>query len=191
DDFKNPSDLGSGGSTYFNSASAGGNGGGLVRLTALSLALNGRVVANGTDGFYFGGAGGGVKLDVGTLSGQGSIEAKGGYQAGGGRIAVLYTTNSGLNLGNADAHGYYGGAGTVFLESSSQTDGDMLLDNRGFGPGSIPATPFAPTGTGTLTFRNLTLTGLASMMTPDDLVVSGTLRVDSGSTLTAKNMQLP
>jgi len=146
-----PKELGSGGGGYtsFNNNYPGGNGGGLVRLAAGSLILNGGILANGSDSqLNWGGAGsgGGIRLDVGSLSGSGSISARGGScggnpsAGGGGRIAVYYNTNSlptanitawGGKSGNGSTAGSNGGAGTVYLKDNAKTNGDVIVDNGG------------------------------------------------------------
>ena len=96
----------------------GGNGGGLLKLTANALYLNGAnsgILADGASGAAYGGggSGGGVWINIGTLSGIGTISAKGGTSTvldgggaggGGGRIAIYYTTNN-LPVANISAAG--------------------------------------------------------------------------------------
>ena len=81
----------------------GGNGGGLLRLTAGTLQVDGSINADGNGGYYGGGSGGGIRLDVGTLSGNGWITARGGASSktsqsggagGGGRMAIYYDSLS-------------------------------------------------------------------------------------------------
>ena len=123
-DPQNPSEPGSGGNTHqYNSASGGG---GLVRLTASSLTLNGAIKANGPTQFVGAGSGGGIYINAGTLSGSGVLEANGGtstgtspgpYGAGGGgRIAFSVTTNtfSGTTSVTGGAGNLSGTAGTVY-----------------------------------------------------------------------------
>ena len=83
-DFRYPNEVGSGGAYV-------GVGGGLARITAGTLELNGSIMATGTT---HGGSGGGVYLDVGTISGTGLIEAKGAFSSwgGGGGGASRFTT---------------------------------------------------------------------------------------------------
>jgi hypothetical protein len=145
-DLTNPNELGSGGSgnnsTYF--GYWGGNGGGLVRLSAGALILDGSIVADGGESVYLAaGSGGGVRIDVGELSGAGRISAQGGDSinypnyggGGGGRIAVYYDVST-LPLENIDASGgsnngtvaeRQGGAGTIYLKSSASQYGDLIV----------------------------------------------------------------
>jgi len=113
----NPNEPGSGGGAFTVPA---GNGGGLIRIAATTLVLNGAIRANGgpTDaGSASGGSGGGIRIDAGTISGTGSISANGsqataaGGGGGGGRIAVYYQTNSGFNLSNLTVLGGAGAGG--------------------------------------------------------------------------------
>ncbi|MHB8874563.1 MAG: Ig-like domain-containing protein, partial [Myxococcaceae bacterium] len=167
-DYRDPNDLGSGGAS--SGAVPGGNGGGLVRISAQSLQLNGQLNANGQDGAYpyFGGSGGGIKLDVQALSGTGTIAAAGGYSGGGGgRVAILYGSNNGFNFANVRANSYgAGGAGTVFLKSVGQTYGELLVDNSNNG-GTVPGTAVS----GTL--DKLTVAGNAGVDATAGLAIMG------------------
>ncbi len=110
-----PTFLGSGGgaeSTGY--PSAGGVGGGKIRLDATTLTVSGTVSANGANGYLgaAGGSGGSVYITATTLAGAGTIGASGGNGAansdhqgggGGGRVAVYYDTLSGFTLGNITA----------------------------------------------------------------------------------------
>ncbi|TNV54629.1 IPT/TIG domain-containing protein, partial [Corallococcus exiguus] len=75
-DPKDPADFGSGGSAVSDWQS-GANGGGLLRLKAGSLKLDGALLANG-DAARYSGAGGGIRVEVGALTGAGRMEANGG-----------------------------------------------------------------------------------------------------------------
>ncbi len=124
-DFHNPDELGSGGGDI--GASGAGAGGGLIRITAASAQVDGKLLANGQVPAQCGaGSGGGILLNAGTLNGIGVIAADGGAPngwngtpGGGGRIAVY--TWAGLGLPVAAIHANAGGAGagngTVYLAS--------------------------------------------------------------------------
>jgi hypothetical protein len=114
--------LGSGGSG-FDATYTGGNGGGRVDLVvngtlqvAGVIRANGAAVPGGGEG---GGAGGSIRLRVGTLAGAGSVQANGGrLGGGGGRIAVDYvskTFTGGLSVaGGASGTNFSAGAaGTI------------------------------------------------------------------------------
>ena len=103
---QDPKDPGSGGATI---SRTGGNGGGVIKIAAQSMTVNGGIRAGGGSGvgdsFAAGGSGGAIKIDVGTLTGTGQIAARGGNGlafsggGGGGRIAVSYANASGFSLG--------------------------------------------------------------------------------------------
>ncbi len=118
-------------------------GGGVVRIAAGSLALDGKVLANGSQGVNGGsGAGGSIRIDAGAISGAGEIHAEGGVPGyiagGGGRIALYYDTLT-LSLAKIFAPGgLWGGApsrtgaaGTIYLKQSAQQNGDLIVDNAG------------------------------------------------------------
>jgi len=97
-----PTTLGSGGYgsvpayTAINSAYFGG---GAIKLTVTNLlAIYGTLSANGSiKAGYGGSAGGSIWIDVGSLTGNGLIQANGGvgtFGGGGGRIAVYYHSAS-------------------------------------------------------------------------------------------------
>ncbi len=146
-DLSDPNEVGSGGSTA-SSAYGGGNGGGLLRLTAGTLQVDGSINADGNGGYYGGGSGGGIRLDVGTLSGNGWITARGGSSSntsqsggagGGGRMAIYYDSLSltedhllaqGGQSGNGSRSDRNGGAGTIYLKGASQQYGNLIVDNQ-------------------------------------------------------------
>jgi hypothetical protein len=114
---EDPAFLGSGGGAandYYNIA-PGGHGGGLVRINAGDLIVEGDIIANGGDGGEYqanygaGGSGGSIKIEASSISGSGQILVNGGEgycpgqfcnvdapanqtmaSGGGGRIAVFY-----------------------------------------------------------------------------------------------------
>jgi RHS repeat-associated protein len=120
-DISNPNESGSGGATDA-PGRLGGSGGGLIRIVAQTLQLDGVIRADGatstSDCCAGGGSGGGIRIDVGTLSGAGQITANGGGGAlssgggGGGRIAIYYQNVGGFNFGNVTSQGGTGIAGT-------------------------------------------------------------------------------
>ena len=126
DDVKEPVEPGSGGGTGYSGKNNGSAGGGAIRLTVNgTLQVDGNIEANGHRADLGGaGSGGSIYLNVGTLAGNGLIQALGGpaYNngggGGGGRIAVYYVTKT--YTGTLSAAGAYSdlgttGAGTVFL----------------------------------------------------------------------------
>ena len=129
-DYADPDDWGSGGGPSRTSP-----GGGLVRIVADTFQLDGSVGANGIGPWWgtSGGAGGGVRVAVRTLSGTGYIGATGAHRGGGGRIAVYAEDFSGFNTGRITAFGGTGGAGTVFLRDTDEARGTLRIDRGGSG----------------------------------------------------------
>ena len=104
-----------------------------MRIVAKLVQLDGSIVADGGVGEANagGGSGGGIRIDVGTLQGTGTIIANGGNGGGrasgavpsgggGGRVAIFFQDATGFDLSNASATG--GGPdgqdGTVHLEQT-------------------------------------------------------------------------
>ena len=137
-----PQDFGSGGGS--GASKPGGTGGGLIELTVSGrLIVDGTISANGVNGVAQGsggGAGGGIRLQVGTFSGAGNISANGGTGdlpfgggGGGGRIAMTYLTNqfSGAMTAYGAAGANRGGAGTVFVQATGSSTPLVTVDNQG------------------------------------------------------------
>ena len=136
----NPNEIGSGGGG--NSSYSGGNGGGLIRIKAGTISLDGSIISDGQAGSGYGGGGSG----------------------GGGRIAVYYGILE-LPQGNVVASGAAtnspGGAGTIYLKSTTLGTDHLIVDNRG-----------ADTGEGSTLLRSMG-SGVVSDVTPDTLTTSG------------------
>jgi hypothetical protein len=134
-DYADPEEWGSGGG-------GGYAGGGLVRLAAGTLHLEGQIFANGRDALYGGSSGGGICVAVSTLTGGGAIQANGGNNSnagygggGGGRIAVYAGDYSQFSLTNVTAAGGTGnspgGAGTVYvLQGTPRTHARFSVPGR-------------------------------------------------------------
>jgi len=184
-----PTDLGSGGGNAQPYDGPGGSGGGAIYLNVSeTLTINGSITANGNNGGAHegnsaaagGGSGGSIYIITETLTGSGTITANGGNGGdtsnrdggggAGGRIAIYYTTKT-FN-GNITAYGgwggQYGGAGTIYLKSSTQTYGDLIIDNNG-NSGKYTYT------LGNYTFDNLTIQN------------EGGLHIQAGESITALN----
>lgn len=127
-DPNNPLEHGSGGGgSSAWTAYAGGNGGGVVIITADSLAVDGSILANGTNASFTGagGSGGAIKINSQNMAGTGSIAANGGG-----------------NTGPSAIHGGGGGGGRVYVCAANQSFTGPMSANGGLGygngqPGSV------------------------------------------------------
>ena len=153
-EYRDPDDFGAGSGITMNGA--GNAGGGMVRITAGTLQLDGEVLANGGEGALGpygngsgGGAGGSIYIAVGTLGGTGSIEAAGGAKAGswtymagggGGRVAVYAEDFTDFEVTHITAPGGIaphnpGGPGTVYLRNTGDPLGTLCFDAVAGGDG--------------------------------------------------------
>jgi hypothetical protein len=156
DSVKSPTDMGSGGglSSLAPTYITGTHGGGYIYLDAPSgeVNLTGTVLANAennpnSSNFGSAGAGGGIRIVAGTLSGAGAaIQADGGNttadegNGGGGRVSIKYTTDSytgGISslLSSTAATGgtagtKVGGPGTIFYMQDAEANGHLVVDNK-------------------------------------------------------------
>src|SRR5262245_47171384 len=160
--------------------------------------LNGQVLANGggfsTSCCEGGGSGGGIRIDVGTLSGAGLISAKGGNGSnsggggGGGRIAFYYRNLTGFNLSNVTAFGGTGsntpnpngGAGTVYLQGPGRESGELIVDN-GNNSVASQSTRILNAPTGLVSLTHLRVLRQARLRIDNLLSLSGTLEVNSNA----------
>lgn len=133
-----PTNLGSGATSA---------GGGAIVITATgSVTVAGSIAADALPGAssYGAGAGGSVNIRAATLSGTGTISARGGDRVtagrgsgGGGRIAVSLTAGTAAGGVALAAYGgaldRYGAAGSVYVRSSADpADGGLIrFDNNG------------------------------------------------------------
>jgi RHS repeat-associated protein len=201
-DFRNPNNVGSGGGSPF-TASQGGHGGGLVRIVAQNLNLNGLINANGgnaaQDCCAGGGSGGGVRIDVGTLSGTGQITANGGgattdgYGGGGGRVAVYYQNATGFDLSRISAFGSVGngtgiagGAGTVYLQGPARESGELIVDNNNANPPTL-STPIPNSASGTIALTHLRVKRGAKIRLDSVLNLTSTLEISSAAEFVSTN----
>lgn len=146
---KSPVTLGSPGG---GDATLAGAGGGAVKFNVSeTFTLNGAVTANGgtanNNSTYSGGggSGGSIWIIANNIAGNGTIAANGGatvpnWKGGGGaggRIAIEYTTKT-FPTANITAYGganggttsEIGGAGTIYLKSAAQTNGELFANNN-------------------------------------------------------------
>jgi hypothetical protein len=193
--FRNPNEQGSGGGGVLNGAA--GNGAGLIRIVAQTIQLDGTIVANGQTApgqRAGGGSGGGIRLDVNTIQGAGSIFARGGNGGatgasplvatgggGGGRVAIYYQNASGFNFANVLANGGNGttgpngGAGTVYLQGPTREAGELIIDNNNV---AVPvlSTPI-PQISGTIALTHFRVKRQAKARVENGLTVTGTLEL--------------
>ncbi len=134
------------------------------------LSNDGAIKADGQDAvssannWIMGGAGGSVLVDAKTITGTGTFTANGANTngstttcsgGGGGRIALYYEQIGGVfastasmfsklqaygGLCSSSATANNGGAGTIFLKSSSEAYGDMIINNNSVVTGSSYST---------------------------------------------------
>lgn len=148
----NPVNSGSSG-CYHGNGSFGRAGGGTVVITVGGLfSMSGSILADGNGSpnageFPGAGSGGSVNIRAGSLSGSGTISAKGGSfniapgggsGGGGGRIAIVLTNQNDNAFTNLAINTYggttisvgqqYGGAGTVYLKGTNQTYGKLIVN---------------------------------------------------------------
>jgi hypothetical protein len=197
--FSDPADFGSGGSFgYGYSVSGlGGRGGGLIRVIAQSLQVDGELSANGVAApppipSYFqsdlgggGGAGGTVNVKCQQLSGTGTIRANGGALllnganggGGGGRVSVEFEDMSSFagqieargGLISTNDPGRNGGAGTVYLKRKADPNGTLIVDN-----GGARTVGWSTPAQGTLQLQAWQIKGSAQVSAP------GFVRVETG-----------
>jgi hypothetical protein len=141
-----PQEAGAGGEN-----TTGLTGGGVIRIQATNIALDGSIKADAVsgDGTSRGGAGGSVWITTATMNGSGSVSAGGSHanygSGGGGAIAIEYTSGTSVpwtlsaktgTSNNGTTH--VGGVGTIYLRGPQSVYGDLRLDN-----GSLVAQPTA------------------------------------------------
>ena len=185
-----PIDLGSGGGA--DGYTDGGDGGGLIFITATDMMINGVVRSNGGEsagGSAGDGSGGTVNIVTSTLAGSGAIEADGGGQGtgvggGGGRIALDYDDamtfpeSSVHALGSQGQYGSRAGNGIVFFKKPEQTDGELVIDGLG-----ITASENTTFIFGSYTFDNIILRNGAKAIADNGLTITGRLLVTGDSIL--------
>jgi len=140
-----PTSMGSGGGGNYGAV----GGGAFELIVSGNLNVLGSISANGPQGGYTGGAGGGIWIDAGTLSGNGSIRANGAasnqgtYRGGGGRIAVYY--HSASTFTGLPAPGLYTNLETI--SSTVTVKGGYNIGANGPEDGSLYIVHVVPQGT--------------------------------------------
>jgi len=190
-----PTELGSGGGSRGDSAFIGGDGGGRIRISAINIAADGNMRADGNVGTGFqagGGSGGSIFLITRSLSGAGLLTANGGGNevgGGGGRISIHHTDLSTKDSSLIRALGFDGpngdgGNGTVFLKGPEELNGTLVIDGQGV-VGPFNGLPI-PVG---VTFDNIILRNNARVVVDDPIVVGNSLEVRTGAVLTHTTAQ--
>lgn len=154
---KTPTNPGSGGGANGAGKTGGNGGGVIKLVVSGTLSLDGTLSANGGTSICGAGAGGSIWIQANTITsattgllisangGTGGIAGAGTCGSsrpagggGGGRIALYYGSLGGvfaLNSTFIQAYGgtqpananYYGGSGTIYAKSTSQTQGDLYI----------------------------------------------------------------
>ena len=124
-------------------AYSGSAGGGIIRINAGQLNLNGTIAANGTDNLDRTGAGGSIWITAGLVrTTGGTLEARAGdanYEPGGGGALLIEYTDATSTfpaplLRGGTSKNYpssFGGAGTFLAKGPNNTYGDLVIDNAG------------------------------------------------------------
>jgi hypothetical protein len=184
-----PAALGSGGGRGGSDSYPGGDGGGVVRIVADAMVLDGTITAQGRAGFGSsagGGSGGSIALEAEMLSGSGYVRANGGggeVGGGGGRVALRYGAlalpQSHIEVCGGQAGAATGGNGTLHLRQSSQVEGDLVVDGQGATtPDDLCPIP------GGYRFDNVVLRNRARVSADAGLAASGRLSLLAESVLT-------
>ncbi len=124
-------------------------GGGIFKLTAGSLLLDGKIVADGKISSNYGsGSGGSIDINASVFNGSGRISANAGsdpdattisVSSGGGRIKVISELNNYSSTGTYSALGgritttdnifSQGAPGTIYLQADPALPGHLIVDN--------------------------------------------------------------
>lgn len=173
-------------------------GGGVIRIQADELVLDGALRSDGGSGAGYtagAGAGGSIWVDVGVLRGVGALSATGGINtggytaggSGGGRIAVYYNDASGFNLnrmlasGGAGTYGTTpGGAGTVYVRNKNTSAGLLTINN-----GSVSTageTVVSSSVDDPMVVVSSAVRFTSSFTLPDIVTTNATIRLMSGMT---------
>jgi uncharacterized repeat protein (TIGR01451 family) len=187
-DYRNPNELGSGGTDA--------PGGGLVRIAVGAARIDGAIRANGASNGASGGSGGGILLNAGTLAGAGSISANGGVawgngspaSGGGGRVAIDYALNNGFDVVNnvmaiGAARAAAGGVGTVYL---NHTGGEAVLRIDSHGAPAGAWTPLGMSGETNFVVDRLVISGTNVVAAPQHQmpVQANNVTIQTGGVLT-------
>ncbi len=146
-----PNHKGSGGGAFDDQV--GGTGGGIVRIIADTVVLDGQISANGLTGsgsLAGGGSGGSIWIETAVLSGSGVFHADGaaaGHGGGGGRIAIYYAEGDDFDgFADSSADGgrgiRHGQEGTVGFFNTGGTEPALDVYHRFVCEDSVAVTSF-------------------------------------------------
>jgi hypothetical protein len=202
----NPVDYGSGGGA--GDEQDAGDGGGILRITATDLIVNGDILAAGANGAYSGccdhaggGSGGSIWITAAnSFNGTGNISVKGGNSYGsggagsGGRLAIYQTANTynfnGTILTERGSNGSTAGEASFYL---SLTSLDQLCDSGGFGTTCTISSKKTFGDVLNITTGNLTITGTGSLVgkgmdTALNITTTGNVEIQNGGSLELDNL---
>ena len=161
-------------------------GGGVLRIDAGNLIVDGIIGANGggpVGSGEGGGGGGSVWITAGKITGRGFIDANGGHACwagGGGALAIHYTDPASTlpTLGAIAGHshcGFRGGSGTVFLHGPGATFGDLVLDakDRGLGTTELPSLGAGVAQAGTVGATLITSANVPAYLAGREVAIDG------------------
>ncbi|MGD9172148.1 MAG: hypothetical protein PVI97_19180, partial [Candidatus Thiodiazotropha sp.] len=169
----------------YSSSTNNGYGGGIIKLQAQSLLLDGGMSARGIAGLT-GGAGGSLDVNVDLLEGIGSLDVAGGNatssyyrrrSGGGGRIVIAATDDSNFSEngslvtqgGSYNGTDHVAGSGTAYRKLANETFGHLYIDN-GDVTAAQGSTPIRAIGRHTITqVTELDDGGWEVLVDPDQL----------------------
>jgi len=174
------------------SGSSHGPGGGAIKLAVTGdTVIDGAIDMDAGVSGYYAPAGGSVFITSRDISGGGTISVNGGNNSadgGAGRIAVVLT--NGVSFDNLTITAYAGdgtsgnsGPGTIFLKKSTDTYGELRVDNNGNAPGTKAATILESNRFDRVVITNAGVLALNSTNAVLDISDSGTLSGDTNSYL--------
>jgi hypothetical protein len=125
-------------------------GGGVVRINADTVVINGAIRANGTTVSARGGAGGSIRIDARSVTGTGTVQTNGGGfdsygGGGGGAIAIRWTDEDvaetdlpSLTAYQGGSHdgSRHGGPGSIYLAGPGDTWGRLRVRHNNYTDGS-------------------------------------------------------
>ncbi len=103
-------------------------------------------------------------------------------------MALYYGTNLGLDFTRLSANGLSGGAGTVFIKSTTQSFGELVLSG---GNASVAASPIPLEPAAILYLDVLSIKNNARGTTPNTVQASSVLRDASNVSFTSPNLNIP